>query len=269
MILTGIALLMVALIGGLALEILGDRAMRNLSIILAFGGAYIMGLIFLHLVPEAFSFSGIAGTFVLIGFLVQIFLEYISKGLEHGHVHLDDSCGHNVSTVMPWAAIVSLCIHAFLESMPLAEGASVVDVGHQVRSMGQVAAHIHIHPSSDTAIGSALFLGLALHKLPVALVLMGLMKSTGASIVKRWGLLAIFGIMPGVGMYIYDMIIHSEVAIPGGVSTFMSATHGLVIGILLHVATTVLFESGEGHSFHYKKLIATLLGLGIAYLTLG
>jgi len=70
-------------------------------------------------------------------------------------------------------------------------------------------------------------------------------------------------------MYIYDTIIHSGFALPGGVSTFMSATHGLVIGILLHVSTTVIFESGEGHAFNYNKLIATLLGLTIAYFTLG
>lgn len=265
MILTGLALLFVALIGGLALEILGDRAMNNLSIILAFGGAFIMGLLFLHLVPEAFSYSSIAGTFVLIGFLVQILLEYLSKGLEHGHVHLNDLSNHKTSTMMPWAAIVSLCIHALLESMPLAEGASAVDVAHQVRSMGSL--HVHVH--ADTAIGSALFMGLALHKLPVALVLMGLIKSTGATKVTRWGLLTLFGVMPGLGMYIYDTIIHSGVAIPGGVSNFMSATHGLVIGILLHVSTTVIFESGEGHAFNYNKLIATLLGLTIAYITLG
>ena len=265
MILTGLALLIVAIIGGLALEILGDRAMKNLSIILAFGGAFIMGLIFLHLVPEAFSYSSIAGTFVLIGFLVQILLEYLSKGLEHGHVHLNNSSSHKTSTVMPWAAIVSLCIHALLESMPLAEGASAVDVAHHVRSMGSL--HVHVH--ADTAIGSALFFGLAIHKLPVALVLMGLIKSTGATKVTRWGLLTLFGIMPGLGMYIYDTIIHSGVALPGGVSTFMSATHGLVIGILLHVSTTVIFESGEGHALNYNKLIATLLGLTIAYVTLG
>tara|TARA_B100000780_G_scaffold277937_1_gene249941 strand:- start:164 stop:961 length:798 start_codon:yes stop_codon:yes gene_type:complete len=265
MILSGVALLIVALIGGLALEILGDRAMKNLSIILAFGGAFIMGLIFLHLVPEAFSFSSIAGTFVLIGFVLQILLEYLSKGLEHGHVHLNASTDHKNYAAMPWAAIFSLCIHAFLESMPLAEGATTVEAAHQVRSMG----HMHVHIHADTAIGSALFLGLAIHKLPVALVLMGLIKSTGASRFARWSLLALFGIMPGLGMYLYDTIIHSGVSIPGGVSTFMSATHGLVIGILLHVSTTVIFESGEGHAFHYKKLIATLLGLGIAYLTLG
>jgi len=264
MILTGLSLLLVALVGGLILEILGEKAMDNLPIFLAFGGAFIMGLIFLHLVPEAFSFSSVAGIFVLVGFLVQIFLEYISKGLEHGHVH---HSGHGkVLKVLPWAAIVSLCIHAFLESMPLAEGAaSVANVGHQVHSMG---GHAHVHVHGSMAIGSALFIGLAIHKLPVALVLMGLMKSIGSSPLVRWGLLSMFGLMPLFGMYFYDTILHSGMSLPGGVGGFIAATQGLVIGILLHVATTVLFESGEGHHFHFKKLTATLIGLGLAYVTL-
>ena len=72
MLLTGLALLSVALLGGIALEILGDKAIKNLNLILAFGGSYIMGLLFLHLVPEAYAFSStvtVAGVFVLIGFL--------------------------------------------------------------------------------------------------------------------------------------------------------------------------------------------------------
>lgn len=265
MIFTGLSLLLVAIAGGLIIEILGDKAMNNLPIILAFGGAYIMGLIFLHLVPEAFSFNSIAGIFVLLGFLVQIFLEYISKGLEHGHVH--HSGNGKVLKVLPWAAIVSLCIHAFLESMPLAEGAVAVShAGHQVQSMGHT--HTHVHVNGSMAIGSALFIGLAIHKFPVALVLMGLMKSIGSSAIVRWALLSMFGLMPLFGMYFYDSILHSSTSLPGGVGVFIAATQGLVIGILLHVSTTVLFESGEGHHFNFKKLTFTLLGLGLAYLTL-
>jgi len=99
-------------------------------------------------------------------------------------------------------------------------------------------------------------------------VLMGLMKSIGSSPLVRWGLLSMFGLMPLFGMYFYDTILHSSMSLPGGVGGFISATQGLVIGILLHVATTVLFESGEGHHFHFKKLTATLIGLGLAYATL-
>ena len=44
MLLTGISLLLVTLAGGLILEILGYKATKNLSLILAFGGALHNGL---------------------------------------------------------------------------------------------------------------------------------------------------------------------------------------------------------------------------------
>lgn len=264
MITTGFSLLLVAVAGGLTLEIAGNRAVKNLNIILAFGGAYIMGLLFLHLVPEAFSYGTIAGSFVLIGFLVQILLEYISKGLEHGHVHVHGDKDHS-HNVLPWAAFLSLCLHAFLESMPLAEGTA--ETANHVRTMGQMQ-HNHVHVTATSAMDSALFMGLAFHKFPVALVLMSLIKSTNFSVVTRWGLLVVFGLMPWFGMELYDYIIHSTIRIPGGMNAFMAAIHGLVIGILLHVATTVLFETGDGHTFNFKKLMATLVGLAIAYFTL-
>ena len=263
MLITGLALLAVTLLGGVVLEILGNRAIKNLNLILAFGGSYIMGLLFLHLVPEAYSYYStinIAGIFVLVGFLVQTLLEYISMGLEHAHVHLEGHCvDHDHGKGIPTAAIFSLCVHALLESMPLAEGAGLE---HHVHTMGQM----HVHPTM--AIGSPLFIGLALHKLPVALILMGFMKSTETRAIQRWGMLVLFGLMPLIGMWIYDAIIISSIEIPGGVRTFMAAVNGLVIGILLHVATTVLFEAGEGHRFNLMKLGAIIIGLAIAYLTL-
>ena len=117
-------------------------------------------------------------------------------GLEHGHVHLDGHCtDHDHGKALPIAALISLSFHAILESMPLAEGDCM---GGHVNMMG--VEHVHIHP--DMAINSPLILGLALHKLPVALVLMGLMKSTGTKAITRWVMLSVFGLMPLVGMYI-------------------------------------------------------------------
>ena len=42
----------------------------------------------------------------------------------------------------------------------------------------------------------------------------------------------------------------------------------LVIGIFLHISTTILFESSEEHRFNYYKLITILLGAGLALATL-
>jgi hypothetical protein len=39
----------------------------------------------------------------------------------------------------------------------------------------------------------------------------------------------------------------------------------LVIGIFLHVSTTILFESSEGHRFDITKLLAIVSAILLAY----
>ena len=41
----------------------------------------------------------------------------------------------------------------------------------------------------------------------------------------------------------------------------------IVIGIFMHVATTILFESEEGHRFNLQKGIAIIVGAGLAILS--
>ncbi|MBR9847740.1 MAG: ZIP family metal transporter, partial [Algicola sp.] len=41
--------------------------------------------------------------------------------------------------------------------------------------------------------------------------------------------------------------------------------NAIVIGIFFHISTTILFETGDGHKFNLSKLIAIILGVGIAY----
>ena len=55
MILTALIFLATALLGGWAFVILGQRGMNNLPVILSFGGSFIIGMCFLHLVPEAYD----------------------------------------------------------------------------------------------------------------------------------------------------------------------------------------------------------------------
>ena len=116
-----------------------------------------------------------------------------------------------------FATFISLCLHAFLESMPLVEGTA--EAANQVLTMGHLN-HNHVHVTATSAMDSALFMGLVFHKFPVALVLMSLIKSTSITILKRWGLLVVFGLMPWFGMELYDYIIHSSISIPGGMNAF-------------------------------------------------
>lgn len=254
MISASLILLGVAVFGGLAYEFFGRHLRGRLPLVLAFGGAYLIGLIFLHLVPEAYAHSQQVGWYVLLGFLIQVVLEWMSKGIEHGHVHLPKS----KNAAMPWGIYFSLCLHALIESMPLTESHGHDHGGH----------HHHVH-ATDLWVGemnTQLLLGLGLHKFPVALVLMGMLAALNMTRWRRWGLLLGFGLMPLLGMGAYEALVHSGASWSVHVPVVAS---GLLIGILIHIATTILFETGDGHRFNQAKMAAVVLGLGLAGLSLG
>jgi hypothetical protein len=255
MILASTILLLVTLFGGLTFELAGNQLKSRLPLVLAFGGAYLIGLIFLHLVPEAYAHDAQVGWFVLLGFLLQVVLEWLSKGIEHGHVHLPK--GNNKS--MPWGIYISLCLHALIEAMPLTESGSHDHHHHDHQ-------HVHAAPLSWDELNVELLLGLGLHKFPVALVLMGMLSALGMANASRWGMLVIFGLMPLAGMGAYEALVHSGATWAQSVPTVAA---GVLIGILLHIATTILFETGDGHRFNLAKMAVIFFGLGVAALTLG
>lgn len=231
----GIALFFVALLGAGLGEAMGEGMKKNLPLLLSFGGAFLLGLCFLHLLPEAFVANGHAGFWVIGGFLVQIGLEYLSKGMEHGHVH-----GNRFGLL----AFMSLCLHAFIEAMPFGlEGA-----GEMV--------HSHHHQGEG---GWALLWGIGLHKLPVAIALMTILRATVGHRVRRWAWILVFALTPLAGILMAGHL-------PQDAATF-GALNGLLVGILLHIATTILFETADGHEFNGRKFLTVLLGLGMSLLT--
>ena len=40
----------------------------------------------------------------------------------------------------------------------------------------------------------------------------------------------------------------------------------LVVGVLLHISTTILYESTENHSFNLRKFSAIMIAIVIAYI---
>lgn len=269
------ALLAASTVGGAAVvHIWGKKLVKQLSLLLAFGGSYLIGLIFLHLVPEVFH-SGHShgeattlspGWFILLGFVLQIFLEYFSNGIEHGHSHLHDHHGHSHDhgdhhhthapshkpRVFPLAAFLSLCVHGFIEAMPLAGGVHA----HHHHHYGDV--HIDLDPSS-------LMIGLMIHTFPVAMVLAALLLATKLTKAWQWFYISVFALVPLAGMLLSDALLHHS-GIDANV--LLSALGGMLVGILLHIATTMLFETSDGHHFNLRKLIIIVFGLALAAVTL-
>jgi zinc and cadmium transporter len=218
-----------AFLGGLSIFLVRSDKSQLLKLILSFSGAYLFAITVLHLIPEAYGGPDHAeiGIFILIGFLLQIFLEQFSEGVEHGHIH------HRAkANVFPYGIMISLCLHAFLEGMPL-------------------AADQH----------NALIYGIALHHIPAAFALASILLQNK---VKPAGIvfyLTIFAIMAPLGFLLSFGISNGSI---GGIALYFNKMMGIVIGIFLHISTTILFESSVDHKVSKRKMIAVLLGISIA-----
>ena len=89
---------------------------ESFKLLLTFSGAFLLALTVFELFPEAYENSNpkTIGVFIMLGILFQIFLEFFSKGAEHGHMHIDSE-----KINFPWALFISLSVHSLLEGIPI------------------------------------------------------------------------------------------------------------------------------------------------------
>ncbi len=225
-----------------------------LELTTVFGGAFLFATCFLQLVPHLFlphihegeavpihdtdGFIALLkpGIWVLVGFLIQLLLETLTKGIEHGHNHAS-CCEHgHTNHVHPVSGlIIGLSLHSFLEGMPLTFG------------------HDEIH--------WGLLYGIFLHNIPISLVLITLFINNQYSTSKSMGLLSIFAIMTPLGSlvnrYLLVNIEHIEQPIMG-----------VVIGILLHVSVSILFDH-DNNKYTKWKFLLIILSFVLAYMIPG
>ncbi len=236
-----IAFVSVVLSGALVLAI--DIPKNLMRLLLAFSGAFLFAISMLHLIPELYAAKAQnIGMWILVGFLIQILLEYLSEGIEHGHIHKhgkDDEHLHHHSAKVPVGIVAGLCLHSFLEGMPL----------------GIVTANPKIFPPFLT--------GIVLHNIPIAIAFMGLLLHVGNSKMKSFLFLGLFSLMTPFGMIGSHLIGEN---MQGDLAPYLSAVTGVVVGIFLHISTTILFESTENHRFNAIKFVTILLGMAAAWL---
>ncbi len=231
-------------LSGLVVGFFSPKSPKKLKLLLSFSGAYLLALCFLHLIPEVYAVDKTnAGLFILLGFVIQLLLEFLSGGIEHGHFHFHSKNEKN----FPIALMASLCVHTFLECLPLA------DVGS-----------LHHHGGNLNA-GFSLVGGILLHKIPVSVTLMTILIQSGISKKAVYFSLTAFSLTGPAGM-IFGWYFSKQLL--AFAPHFYEMSMAIVIGIFLHVSTTILFESGEGHRFNLLKLATILAGSLLAFATL-
>lgn len=218
-----------AFLGGTGVFFFKKDNQNRLKLVLSFSGAYLFAITILHLMPDVYSSDNHqVGLFILGGFLLQIVMEQFSEGIEHGHIHKHSHQHY----VFPLGIMLSLCLHAFLEGMPLAQ-----EQHHE------------------------LVFGIALHHIPAAFALGSVLMQKNLSKTYVLALLVIFAMMSPLGYLLSYQIGQGSM---GNIDIYFDNIMGVVIGIFLHISTTILFESSVDHKFNLKKMAAVLMGVGIA-----
>jgi zinc transporter ZupT len=222
-----------------ALTVLGFKLHqpKHVKLLNSFTGAFLLSLTLLHLLPELFRFpqggSGkeglLLGALMMVGFFVQLALDYISMGVEHGH-------SHHLHGHAPYGVVAGLCLHALVEGMGL----------------GNVQTYY------DPESRRLLLWSIVVHNYPVSIALLGMLLGWG---MKRSGGLAWLGVFAVMGPL--GMLMSGNIPVLAHHSRELMA---IVIGIFMHISTTILFESGETHRIHVPKLVAIIIGtaLGVA-----
>ena len=210
-------------LGFIIAKIAKEKKVNNIKLLLAFSGAFLLSLTVFDLLPEVYEHleAKQTGLFIMIGVLTQIFLEFFSKGAEHGHVHIRKG-----SKIFPWLLFISLCLHAFLEGFP-------------------------IHQHNDMVYG------VLIHKLPIAILITTYLIQSNFRTFQIIAFLTLFGLMTPLGT-----IISNNVDL---FANYLNYINAVVIGIFLHISTTILFESSEGHKFNLTKILVIIVAVSIAY----
>ncbi len=133
--------------------------------------------------------------------------------------------GHDKMLQIPWLLFISLCIHAFLEGFP---------VGHHHN----------------------LSYGIAIHHLPIAIILTTFFLNAQLNKTALLFFMITFAVMTPLGTLVSDNF--------PLLNAYYTEITAVVIGILFHISSTIIFESSEGHKFNIAKVSMIILGILLA-----
>jgi zinc transporter ZupT len=132
--------------------------------------------------------------------------------------------------VFPWALFISLCLHSFMEGIPLANN------------------HHHDH----------LLWAIVIHKIPIAIILGTFFVKSNISKQNSILFLVLFSFMSPLGSLAGENI--------PLLVTYKTQISAIIIGVFLHISTIILFETSKDHKFNLFKFIAILVGMLVAIL---
>ncbi|TXF77627.1 ZIP family metal transporter [Chryseobacterium sp.] len=163
-------LLILSVLTGVYLgKLFGNKHMfaKNLLILSA---GFLITICLNEVFPEVYNGENSnIGLWVIGGVLLQMLLENLTKGFEHGHFHHHQ----DEKNILPVALMVGMFIHAFLEGIPLA---------------------------NETEILSPYLMGILFHNLPISFVLGAFLIKDSKFSPSSWLIISIFALASPLGL---------------------------------------------------------------------
>ena len=224
-------LLITAIAGGATAFAIRNKREKYFNLVLSFSGAFLFCLTVLHLLPEIFAAGHSLAVYVLVGFFAQVILEQFTHGVEHGHLHAHK---HGLNYLL--GVGIGLSVHAFMDGFPLSSAA-----GTNQQDM---------------------LWGIALHKIPEGFALASIFLIAEVKTIRVWLIILFFSLMAPAGLFFSEEISVSN-------SSWTLPLVAIAIGSLIHVSTTILFESeSQKHKVSWTKIAAIAAGVGLSLLTI-
>lgn len=108
--------------------------------------------------------------FVIAGVILQMILEILTKGFEHGHFHHPAEEG-----ILPITLMLGLFLHAFIEGIPLAK---------------------------ETAMFSPFLQGILIHNIPISFILGAFLFKSKKFTTTTWIIIICFALASPLGMFL-------------------------------------------------------------------
>ncbi len=235
-----IGLIMVVWLGAILPFIL-KRGEMFLSRILLFSGAYLLGIALIVFVPDIIRISPEKSPWILIGFFIQLIIQKISGGSEHGHIHTTTS----LNKQMALQVFVGLSFHALMD------GASVGSYNEWSHLHHETGGHEH-----------GFVYGILMHKIGEGFALASLFMLTKTKSIHAAIIILIFSLMAPFSAWIVSLL-HLT-------STIITILMAMVAGSFLHISVSILLESwhkkSEKDTDRYKWVVI-LSGFMLAILS--
>ena len=176
------------------------RGTRTIEGAIAFGAGFMVSVVMLSMLPEAFASGPGAAPRVLGGFLAV----HLAQHVLTPHFHFGEET-HHVTPGAGASAVIGLSLHTFFDGVAIASGFAV-----------------------SNRLGILLFLAIFLHKLPEGVTISSIQVAGGTPARRAVGSAALLGLATVLGVLLTDtlaVLTRHGLALSAGVTIYVAASN--------------------------------------------